>query len=90
MLPVEVTAAPPAGVECDCENPADCGHDQEHWHLRAMGAVCDLCKDQELHGDFLAYTTAGAFEAIAQYARDLGWFVLKDTNFYYCYSCRLQ
>lgn len=74
-----IYSAPPVGVVCDC--------DDDHFHVRCMSALCDVCLVNSVSADFVVFTKVEGLNALANYCRSLGWRVDEIANFYTCKDC---
>lgn len=74
-----IYSEPPVGVVCDC--------DDEHFHVRCMSALCDVCGVSEVLEDFVVFSKGEGFRALASYCRGLGWVVNEVDNYYTCSEC---
>ena len=74
-----IYSEPPVGVVCDC--------DDEHFHVRCLSALCDVCGVSEVLEDFVVFSKGEGFRALANYCRGLGWVVDEVDNYYACSEC---
>lgn len=74
-----IYSEPPVGVVCDC--------DDEHFHVRCMSALCDVCGVSEVSEDFAVFSGSEGLMALAIYCRGLGWVVDEVNKYYTCSEC---